>query len=154
MNETNTATTATHNATTAAPFEVAPMAHTTAPMSHDARCDAQTAALAPYRETLAQLLPDLRAEIVEACRIRATVEACQGWSQAVLAVQLLPQVKEQLEAQGIPVDAFMAYGDEVVFGMCGGGAVGGATRAAAGERLQRESQPTRKRRRAARRKAA
>jgi len=117
-----------------------------------ANCDAQTVALAPYRETLAQMLPNLRGEIVEACRIRATVEACEGWSNAVLAALILPNVEAQLEAANVPVSAFMAYGEEVVFGPRGG-ADDGARRAAARERLRLESQPTRQSRRAARRKA-
>ncbi len=119
-----------------------------------ANCDAQTVALAPYRETLAQMLPNLRGEVIEACRIRATVEACEGWSQAVLAALILPEVEAELKAANVPVSAFMAYGDEVVFGPRGGAAVGGARRAAARERLRLESQPTRQSRRAARRKAA
>ncbi len=134
MNETNTATTATPDTTTA-PFEVAP--RHTAPPSFDELCEARAAAVELHRATLDALLPNLRTRLIAGCMMRAQKEACEKFSHAVFALEVFPDVAEELAAAGIAPGVAGDFAQSVLFGPNACGAVPGARRAAARDALAR-----------------
>jgi hypothetical protein len=123
MNETKTATTATHDTTTAPP-------------SFDELCEARAAAVSAHHATLEKLLPNLRTRIIAGCLHRGQVEACENFG-TVVALQLVLDHADELAAAGVPDGVPMDWADELLFGPSGRGAVPAARRAAARDALAR-----------------
>jgi hypothetical protein len=92
---------------------------TTAPLSFDELRDLRASAVETHRETLEALLPNLRAQLIAGSLQRGQVEACQTFSAAVFALEVLPAVADEMAAAGVPAAVAADYADAVLFGSGG-----------------------------------